>query len=145
MFDVFVVSVIFSLFWIDIENEHVTILMNMRSMCFITYEKNRPKYCITVIRNFMFMSVKLWFTKMQILMYNVFQIHVRFLRHRHLYIRSMSFLKFSNLWPFFTFSNQLPMMSLRYTLTLANTSAIDLRIWKGRWFENTLKLNRDLR
>ena len=59
MFDVFVVSVIFSLFWIDIENEHVAILMNMRSMCFITYENNLPKYCITVIRNFMFMSVKL--------------------------------------------------------------------------------------
>ena len=81
------------------------------------------------------------------------------------------FFKFSN-WPpifksmfFFKFSNRRPIlkslvvfhflkstsndviMSLDYTLilTLANTSAIDLIIWKGCRFENTLKSNRDLR
>jgi hypothetical protein len=64
----------------------------------------------------------------------------------------MSFFKFSNLWPFLTFSNRHPMMSLTYTLT--NKFIIDMRIWRGRWFENTFKsdwfeimtsLNADLR
>ena len=63
------------------------------------------------------------------------QIHVRFLHHKHLYHRSMSFFKFSNLWPFLTFSNRCPMMLLTYALTLTNKSALDLRIWKGRWFD----------
>ena len=59
------------------------------------------------------------------------QIHVRFLRHRHLYLRSMSFFS---------------MMSLTYalTLTLTNKSAIDQRIWKGHQFENTLKSDHDV-
>ena len=85
------------------------------------------------------------------------QIHVRFLHvsPRHLYFRSMSFfqllksvsnsqigVKFSNLWPFLTFSNRHPMM---YGLTLTKISAIDLRIWKGPGFEDTLKPDRDLR
>ena len=80
------------------------------------------------------------------------QIHVRFIRHRHLYLRSMSFFKilklvsqfsnlcpfsnsqigiqFSNLWPFLFFSNGCPKASLMYalTLTITNNSAIDLRI-----------------
>jgi hypothetical protein len=62
--------------------------------------------------------------------------HVRFQHHRHLYLRSMSFFKFSNrrpilkfisffkfsiLWPFLTFSNQRPMTSLMYALTLTLT------------------------
>ena len=64
------------------------------------------------------------------------QIQVRFLHHRHLYLRSMYFFKFSNLWPFLTFWNQRPMTSLMFALS--NKLAIDLRIWKGRWFENTL-------
>jgi hypothetical protein len=48
--------------------------------------------------------------------------------------------KFSNLWPFLTFSNRCPMTSLTYALTwtLINKSSVDLRIWKERWFENTL-------
>ena len=72
------------------------------------------------------------------------QIHVRFLRHKHLYHRSMSFFKFSNLWPFLTFSNRCPMMSLTYSLTLTNKSALDLRIWKWRRFEITTLVDTDL-
>jgi len=56
------------------------------------------------------------------------------------YLRSMSFFKFSNLWLFLTFSNRHPMTSLAYTLTLANKSTIDLKIWKGCWFENALQI-----
>jgi hypothetical protein len=48
--------------------------------------------------------------------------------------------QFSNLWPFLTFSNWHPMTSLTYAkttiLTLTNNSTIDLRIWKGHWFES---------
>jgi hypothetical protein len=53
--------------------------------------------------------------------------------------------QFSNLWLFLTFSNRRPMMSLTnaITLTLTNKSATDLRIWKGRRFENTLKSDHD--
>ena len=60
-------------------------------------------------------------------------------------LKSMSFIKFSNLWPLLTFSNQCPMTSLTYALTLTNKSAIDLRIWKGHQFENTLKSDHDLK
>ena len=42
-------------------------------------------------------------------------------------------------------SHFLKLMSLAYALTLTNKSAIDLRIWKGHRFENTLKLDHDLR
>ena len=35
--------------------------------------------------------------------------------------------------------------SLSRTITLTNKSAIDLRIWKGRRNESTLKSNRDLK
>jgi hypothetical protein len=41
-------------------------------------------------------------------------------------------------WPFFTFSIWRPMTSLTYALT--NKSGMDLRIWKGHRFENTLNL-----
>jgi len=90
------------------------------------------------------------------------QIHVRFLHHRHLYLRSMSFFfKFSNQRPilksmfFFKFSNRRPILksmavsyflkltSLMYALT--NKSAIDLRIWKGCWFEIMTSVDVDLR
>ena len=37
------------------------------------------------------------------------------------------------------------MTSLTYALTLTNKSAIDLRIWKGHQFENTLKSDHDLK
>jgi hypothetical protein len=37
------------------------------------------------------------------------------------------------------------MMSLVFSLTLTNKSVIELRIWKGHWFENNLKYERDLR
>ena len=62
-------------------------------------------------------------------------------------LKSMSFFKFSNLLPFLTFSNRCLMTSLMYALTLilTNKLAIDLRIWKGCQFENTLKSDRDLR
>ena len=53
--------------------------------------------------------------------------------------------QFSNLWLFLTVSNRYPITSLRYALTLTSKSAIDLRIWKGRIFQNTLKSGRDLR
>jgi hypothetical protein len=36
-------------------------------------------------------------------------------------------------------------MSLVFALTLTNKSVIELRIWKGHWFENTLKSELDLR
>ena len=49
----------------------------------------------------------------------------------------------SDLYPFF--SNRGPMTSLTYALTLTSKSAIDLRIWKGCRFENTLKSDCDLR
>ena len=80
------------------------------------------------------------------------QIYVRFLHHRHLYLRSMYFFffyKFSNRFPilismaFLIFSNRPPMTSVMYALTLTNKSAIDLRIWKGHRFKNTLKLDCD--
>ena len=63
------------------------------------------------------------------------------------FLKSMSFFKFSNLLPFLTFSNRCLMTSLMYALTLilTNKLAIDLRIWKGCQFENTLKSDRDLR
>ena len=51
----------------------------------------------------------------------------------------------SDLCPFLKFSNQCPMTSLTYALTLTNKSAIDLRIWKGHQFENTLKSDHDLK
>jgi hypothetical protein len=91
------------------------------------------------------------------------QIHVRFLHHRHLYLRSMSFfsnsqvsiqfsnlcsfsnsqigVQFSNLWLFLIFWNWYP---LTYALTLTNKSAIDLRIWKGCWFEIMTSVDVDL-
>jgi hypothetical protein len=57
--------------------------------------------------------------------------------------------QFSNLWSFLTFSNRRLMASLTYaitiTLTLTNKSAINLRIWNVRRFENALKSDRDLR
>jgi hypothetical protein len=68
------------------------------------------------------------------------QIHVRFLRLRHL-----SFLKSSNSKIYSRFSGRCPITSLMYALILTNNSTIDLRIWKGHRFENNLKLNRDLR
>jgi len=52
---------------------------------------------------------------------------------------------FSNCRPILTFSNQCPMMSLTYVLTLTKKLAIDLRIWKGCRFENPVKSDRDLR
>ena len=58
---------------------------------------------------------------------------------------NLSCLKFSNLWLFLTFSNQRPITSLSYSLNLTNKSAIDLKIWKGHRFENTLKSVSDLR
>jgi hypothetical protein len=51
----------------------------------------------------------------------------------------MSFFKFSNRWPFLTFSNQHLMTSLTYALTLTHKSAINLRIWKRCRFNNTRK------
>jgi len=51
--------------------------------------------------------------------------------------------QFSNLCPFLTFSNRHPMASLTYALTLTNKSVLDLIIWKGCWFENTLKSDSD--
>ena len=54
------------------------------------------------------------------------QIHVRFLRHRHLYFKIG--VKFSDLWPFLTLSNRCPMTSLTYSLT--EKYDIDRRIWK---------------
>jgi hypothetical protein len=87
------------------------------------------------------------------------QIHVRLLRHRYLYLRSMSFIQilksmsffqilksvfqFSNLWPFLT--SQMTSLMYALTQTLTNKSAIYLRIWNGRRFENTIKSVRDLR
>jgi len=90
------------------------------------------------------------------------QIHVRLLRHRYLYLRSMSFIQILKSISFFKFSNRhfnfqfmavshfsnwSPMTSLTYALTqtLTNKSAIYLRIWKGHRFDNTLKSDRDLR
>jgi hypothetical protein len=63
------------------------------------------------------------------------------------FLKSMFFFKFSNLLPFLTFSNRCLMTSLMYafTLILTNKLTIDLRIWKGCQFENTLKSDRDLR
>jgi len=63
------------------------------------------------------------------------QIHVQLICHRYLYLRFMSFFKFSNQHPilklmsFFKFSNRLPITSL----------SIDVRIWKWHRLENTLK------
>jgi hypothetical protein len=62
----------------------------------------------------------------------------------------LSFFKFLNRRLFMAvshLSNRRPMMSLTYALTIAltNKSVIDLRIWKGRLFENTLKSAPDLR
>jgi hypothetical protein len=59
------------------------------------------------------------------------QIDVRFLHHRHLYLGSMSFFKFSNLWPFLTFSNDVYGVCPNPN----QKSTIDLRIWKGCRFE----------
>jgi hypothetical protein len=52
--------------------------------------------------------------------------------------------QFSNLWPFLTFfkptSNGVTDVHMyAIILTLTNKSAIDLKIWKGRWYENILK------
>jgi hypothetical protein len=75
------------------------------------------------------------------------QIGIHWRHYRHLLLRSMSSFKFSNLWPFLNFSNQRPMTSLTYalTLTLTNRLAIDLRIWKGRRFEIMTSVDADLR
>jgi len=67
------------------------------------------------------------------------------IRNRHL-----SFFKFLNRRLFMAVSHLLnlrPMMSLTYALAIAliNKSIIDLRIWKWRLFENTLKFAPDLR
>ena len=41
--------------------------------------------------------------------------------------------------------SQIDIQSLTYALSLTNKSAIDLRIWKRHWFDNTVKSDRDLR
>jgi hypothetical protein len=51
----------------------------------------------------------------------------------------MSFFKFSNRHPI------LKSMVISHLLTITNKSAIDLSIWKGCQFENTLKSDGDLR
>jgi hypothetical protein len=72
-------------------------------------------------------------------------IHVRFLRHRHLYLRSMSFYSNFQIYVLYLIlksmavSHFLKSTSLTYPHT--NKSAIDLRIWKRHRFENTLKSN----
>jgi len=72
--------------------------------------------------------------------------------NRHPILKSMSFFKFSNWRPilksmavshFLKFTSR--MYALTLSLTLINKSAIDLNIWKGHRFENTIELNRDLR
>ena len=62
-----------------------------------------------------------------------------------------------DLCPFFKFSNRHPILKsmtishflkltlFTYALTITNKTAIDLIIWKGWRFENTLKLEHDLR
>jgi hypothetical protein len=73
------------------------------------------------------------------------KIHVEFQHTTDLcpFSNSQIGVQFSNLWPFLIFSNRRPKMSLTYaetlTPTLTNKLAIDLRIWKRRRFENTLK------
>ena len=66
-----------------------------------------------------------------------------------LFSNSQIGVQFSIIWPFLTFSNRRSMASLTcpltITLTLTNKSAIDLRIWKGRQFENTFTVDCDLR
>jgi len=57
----------------------------------------------------------------------------------------MSFFKFSNRHANLNSLAVSHFLKSTYALTLTNKSAIDLKIWKGRRFENTLKLNRDLR
>ena len=67
------------------------------------------------------------------------QIHVRFPRHRHLYLRSMSFFQILKSMADSQFFKSTSTMSLIYPLTLVtltNKSAIDLRILKGCRFEN---------
>ena len=53
-------------------------------------------------------------------------------------------IQFSNLWQFLTFSNRHTMASLTSALTLTNT-IIDLRLWKGVWFEIMTSVDVDLR
>ena len=80
------------------------------------------------------------------------QIYVLFFKfsNRRPNLKSMSFFNFSNRRPILKsmaishFSNRRPMTSLMYALTLTNKSTIDLRIWKGHRFENTLKSDRYL-
>ena len=64
-----------------------------------------------------------------------------------LFTNSQIGIQFLYLWQFLTFSNRRPMTSLTYalTLTLSNKLAIDLKIWKGRRFDNTHKSDSDLR
>ena len=115
---------------------------------------------VTCLRWYMYIYVRLGSTSNP-------QIHVQFLRLGHLYLRSTSFFKFSNRYPilkstsFFKFSNWHPILKSMaashfvkstskdvtdlYALTLTNKLAIDMRIWKGLRYENTLKSDRDLR
>ena len=56
-------------------------------------------------------------------------------------LKFMSFFKFSNrcqILKCMAVSHFFKLMSLMYALTLVNKSAIDLRIWKGHRFENTV-------
>jgi hypothetical protein len=88
------------------------------------------------------------------------QIHARSLLQSHLYLRSLSyfflhtqigvsFLKYIVISHFFSFltSNDVTAVCpfINLTLILTNTSAMHLRIWKGRQFENTIKSDSNLR
>ena len=77
------------------------------------------------------------------------QIHVRFLRHRHLYLGYMSFFHIlKSASKYMAVYHFLQSTSLTYALTLiltlTNKSAIGLRIWKWHRFDNTFKSDRDM-
>jgi hypothetical protein len=74
------------------------------------------------------------------------QIGVQFSNLCH-FSNSQMGVQFSNLWPFLTFSNRRLKASLTYALILAITNKpdIDLKISKGRRFQNSLKSDRNLR
>jgi hypothetical protein len=69
------------------------------------------------------------------------QIHVRFLSHRHLYLRSMSFFQMIKSM----IGSHFPKSKSNDVKDICPKPTKDLRIWKGRRFENTLKSDRDLR
>ena len=86
------------------------------------------------------------------------QTHVRFLGHRHMYLRYMSFFQILKSMSILKFTNRRPILKsiavshfLKSTSndvdaliqTLTNKSAIDLKIWKGGQFENILISDRD--